>query len=354
MGKKAARQILCGILAASVFTCNAFAISTSAASAVLIEQESGRVLYAQNADEERLIASITKIMTAVVAIEHGDLRAEYTVTWDDMAEGSSMYLAPGDVLTLEELLYGLMLSSGNDAALAVAHCVAGEVDAFVALMNEMAQRLAMSHSHFANPNGLDAEDHYSSAEDLAKLTAYALNSEAFVRIVSTRSITIGERTLTNHNKLLASYDGCIGVKTGYTQAAGRTLVSAARRNGQALIVVTLRDGNDWQDHKNLLDYGFSSFPRTACLSAGQPLGEAVVRLGKQPTAVLTAAQEISYPLAEGENPTISLTFYPVLTAPLPAGTVVGEAVMRLNGEEIGRTEILCGEDLAMEMRRPAG
>ena len=224
MGKKAARQILCGILAASVFTFNAFAISTSAASAVLIEQESGRVLYTQNADEERLIASITKIMTAVVAIEHGDLRAEYTVTWDDMAEGSSMYLAPGDVLTLEELLYGLMLSSGNDAALAVAHCVAGEVDAFVALMNEMAQRLAMSHSHFANPNGLDAEGHYASAADMARLTAYALENQVFRRIVSTASITIGERYLTNHNKLLRLYDGCLGVKTGYTQAAGRTLV----------------------------------------------------------------------------------------------------------------------------------
>ena len=330
------------------------AVGTSASAAVLMDAESGRILYAHRAQERMLIASTTKIMTALVALEQGQLEAEYTVGEEDMAEGSSMYLAVGETVTLEELLYGLMLASGNDAALAVAHCVSGSVERFVAEMNRKAEELGLENTSFANPNGLDAEDHYSSAEDLAKLTAYALNSEAFVRIVSTRSITIGERTLTNHNKLLASYDGCIGVKTGYTQAAGRTLVSAARRNGQTLIVVTLRDGHDWQDHKNLLDYGFSSFPRTACLSAGQPLGEAVVRLGKQPTAVLTAAQEISYPLAEGEKPTISLTFYPVLTAPLPAGTVVGEAVMRLNGEEIGRTEILCGEDLAMEMRRPAG
>ena len=346
MEKKAARQILCGILAASVFTCNAFAISTSAASAVLIEQESGRVLYAQNADEERLIASITKIMTAVVAIEHGDLRAEYTVTWDDMAEGSSMYLAPGDVLTLEELLYGLMLSSGNDAALAVAHCVAEEVDAFVALMNEMAQRLAMSHSHFANPNGLDAEGHYASAADMARLTAYALENQVFRRIVSTASITIGERYLTNHNKLLRLYDGCLGVKTGYTQAAGRTLVSAAQREGMTLICVTLHDGDDWNDHMALLDFGFASYHMA--VSAGQVLASVLVRGGTSKTVMLAAKEDLRYPVADGERLTVEVNVPVSVAAPLVPGEVVGEAVVRLDGEAVASVDLIAAEPSAMD------
>ena len=153
------------------------AIHTSAASAVLIEQKSGRVLYEQSADDERLIASITKIMTALVALEHGQLQKTYTVTEADLAEGSSMYLKPGESLRLEELLYGLMLVSGNDAALAVAHCVSGELEDFVELMNETAGELGMTHSHFANPNGLDAQGHYSSARDMAVLTAHALNNQ---------------------------------------------------------------------------------------------------------------------------------------------------------------------------------
>ena len=164
----------CCFLVASILTCRALAMGTSAASAVLIEQNSGRILYQQNADEERLIASITKIMTAVVALEHADKGCSYTVTARDMAEGSSMYLKPGDTLRLEELLYGLMLASGNDAALAVAHCVSGETEDFVALMNETARRLGMTHTHFANPNGLDAEGHYSSARDMAMLAAYEI------------------------------------------------------------------------------------------------------------------------------------------------------------------------------------
>ena len=226
------RRGLCAALAAWTLTCEAGAVGTSASSALLIEQESGRVLYAQNADEERLIASITKIMTAVVALEHGSPDMLYTVTAEDMAEGSSMYLKPGDQLRLEELLYGLMLVSGNDAALAVAHCVSGSVEEFVDLMNETAKRLNMDHTHFANPNGLDAQGHYSSARDMAVLAAYALKNQDFKRIVSTTTVTIGERYLTNHNKLLRRCEGCIGVKTGFTKAAGRTLVSAAARGGR--------------------------------------------------------------------------------------------------------------------------
>lgn len=347
MGKNMARQVLCGVLAASVLTCHAFAISTSAASAVLIEQESGRVLYAQNADEERLIASITKIMTAVVAIEYGDLRAEYTVTWDDMAEGSSMYLAPGDVLTLEELLYGLMLSSGNDAALAVAHCVAGEVEAFVGLMNATARRFGMAHSHFANPNGLDAEGHYASASDMARLTAYALENQVFRRIVSTASITIGERYLSNHNKLLRLYDGCLGVKTGYTQAAGRTLVSAAQREGMTLICVTLHDGDDWNDHMALLDYGFDTYHVETAASAGQILASVIVLGGTSKAVTLAAKENLRYPVADGERLTVEVHVPVSVSAPVVPGEVIGEAVACLDGEAVASVDLIAAEPSAM-------
>ena len=167
-----------------------------------------------------------------------------------------MYLRVGEKLTLEELLYGLLLCSGNDAALALTEC-AGGVEPFVALMNEKAAALGMKNTHFANPNGLDDEEHYSTAYDMAMLACAAANEPTLRRIASTRTAAIGGRTLINHNKLLSRMDGCIGLKTGYTKAAGRTLVSCAEREGHRLVAVTLRDGNDWNDHEMLYDRGFA-------------------------------------------------------------------------------------------------
>ena len=172
-----------------------------------------------------------------------------------MAEGSSMYLRPGEKLTLETLLYGLLLSSGNDAALAVTECMGGAVP-FVARMNEKAAELGMENTHFANPNGLDDEAHYSTAEDMAKLAAAAMDDPVLRRVASTRTAHIGGRTLTNHNKLLSRVEGCVGLKTGYTRAAGRTLVSCAERDGVRLVAVTLQDGDDWNDHASLYEQGF--------------------------------------------------------------------------------------------------
>ena len=162
---------------------------------------------------------------------------------------------PGDRVTVEELLYGLLLCSGNDAALALAdHC--GGLERFVAEMNRKAAELGMTGTSFANPNGLDQEGHYSTARDMARLAACAVKNETLVRLCSTRSVTVGGRTMTKHNRLLRSIDGCIGLKTGYTRAAGRTLVSCVRRNGRTLVAVTLQDGNDWADHAALYEFGF--------------------------------------------------------------------------------------------------
>lgn len=254
-----ARRILAALWAAVSLICClpavAEAMEVSAAAAVLMDADSGRLLYDKNGEKRMLIASTTKLMTALVALEQGGLQQEITVTGGHMAEGSSMYLRPGEKLTLETLLYGLLLSSGNDAALAVTECMGGAVP-FVARMNEKAAELGMENTHFANPNGLDDEAHYSTAEDMAKLAAAAMDDPVLRRVASTRTARIGGRTLTNHNKLLSRVEGCVGLKTGYTKAAGRTLVSCAERDGVRLVAVTLQDGDDWNDHASLYEQGF--------------------------------------------------------------------------------------------------
>jgi D-alanyl-D-alanine carboxypeptidase len=223
----------------------------------LLNADTGEVLYEKNGSQQMLIASTTKIMTALVALERGSLQDTVVVKEEHMTEGSSMYLAPGEEVTVEELLYGLLLCSGNDAALVLADACCGSVDAFVEEMNRKAQELGLVGTSFANPNGLDHEKHYSTAEDMAKLAAYAVNNPVFVRFCSTIQVSIGGRTMSNHNRLLREVDECIGLKTGYTKAAGRTLVSCVRRNGCTLVAVTLQDGDDWADHKALYEFGFN-------------------------------------------------------------------------------------------------
>lgn len=258
------------------------ALEVSATAAVLMDADMGQVLYEKNGDRQMLIASTTKIMTALVVLEHAAPDDVITVTPNHMAEGSSMYLRAGETVRVEELLYGLLLCSGNDAALALTEC-AGGLTPFVALMNEKAAALGMAHTSFANPNGLDADGHYSTARDMAVLAAAAVENPTFRRICSSRSVTIGQRTMENHNRLLRQMEGCIGLKTGYTRAAGRTLVSCTERDGCRLVAVTLRDGNDWADHAALYDYGFRlTAPRrgvqTALLRLREPLTAACAAL----------------------------------------------------------------------------
>lgn len=244
----------------------------SAASAVLMDAESGRVLYEKDAHSRRLIASTTKLMTALVAVESTSLDQVIPMKPEYQAEGSSMYLRFGEELKLKELLYGLLLASGNDAALAIAGGCGGDVETFVGWMNDKAAELGMEDTHFANPNGLDDEEHYSSAYDLALLGQAVLENETLAQLVSTRSITVAGRSLSNHNKLLWRYEGCTGMKTGYTDAAGRTLVSSAQRNGQSLICVTLKDPNDWADHAKLWTTGSKTGPVSSWREPGKTSG----------------------------------------------------------------------------------
>lgn len=264
--KRAVALVLAGVTAAAMDLTAAAAGpgDLSAVSAVLIEAETGTVLYQKNAGERRAMASTTKIMTALLTIEAGDLDREFTV--DPLAirvEGTSMGLQEGDRVSRRDLLYGILLPSGNDAANAAAVSVSGSIPEFVKLMNSKAQELGLSDTHFVTPSGLDADGHYTTALDLARLTAYAMKEETFREIVACRSAEVEfgnppyKRTLYNSNKMLARYDGAIGVKTGFTDNARRCLVSSAERDGVTLIAVTLNAGDDWNDHTKMLDYGFT-------------------------------------------------------------------------------------------------
>lgn len=326
----------------------------SAVSAILMDADSGRVLYEKDAHQQRSIASITKLMTALVAVESTpELQTVIRVKPEHQAEGSSMYLKPGELLSLEELLYGLLLSSGNDAALAIADGCGGDVDTFVDWMNQWAAELGMEQSHFANPNGLDAEGHYSTAYDMALLARHVLAHEELAKIVATRSIALGERYLTNHNKLLWRYEGCMGMKTGYTDEAGRTLVSCAVRDGRTLICVTLHDPNDWTDHAALLDYGFSVWH-------GQPLaraGKVVKTLGVcgslLPQVEVETAADVSYPLREGEEVQLRITLPDRVSAPVKRGEIAGKYEYLLNDEVIGETYLLYASDVPKLSCRPS-
>ena len=335
--------LLCALLLLSCTAGQAGAISTSASSAVLMDADSGRILYQQNASERMRIASTTKIMTALVAIENGDLSKVVTVRRaETLVEGSSMYLKEGEQLTLETLLYGLLLCSGNDAALVIARAVGGSEERFVDMMNRKAAALDMEDTSFANPNGLDEEGHYSTALDMAKLSCAAVKNETLLRVASTKSVTIGGRTMYNHNKLLSYMEGCMGLKTGYTRAAGRTLLSCAQRNGQRLVAVTLQDGNDWVDHQQLYDYGFSAYPAKRAVTRGETVARLPLRNDGNREVPVIAAGSFSYPVGEGEQLTVKLELPEMMYAPVRVGTPAGWAVVLLNGTEVGRVKLVYG------------
>jgi D-alanyl-D-alanine carboxypeptidase len=353
------KRLLAACLAVLLLTPTALAQAShppgvSAASAILVDGESGRVLFEQNARQERPIASITKLMTALVAVESAaSLEEEVTVLpeWTGI-EGSSIYLQAGETVTLKTLLYGLLLSSGNDAAAAVAGACAGSEAAFVARMNAKAAQLGMEHTHFSDPSGLGGEDHYSTAYDMALLARACLENETVAAIVSTKSITLGTRTFTNHNKLLWRYEGCTGMKTGYTQQAGRTLVSSAQRNGQTLVAVTLCAPDDWADHAALFDYGFSAFPQATLCGQGEAVGSVPVRGSLTPFVSAVTAREVVYPLGEGETVQTQVELTGALQAPVEEGTVIGRLSFYLGEEQVAQTDLVAGANVRRDAAQP--
>ncbi len=342
-------------LALTVLLCPAgYAAGDHAAGAVLMDAESGRVLYGHDAHKPRLIASTTKLMTALVAVERaGDLDETVTVKGEWLgSEGSSIYLRAGEEITLRGLLYGLLLQSGNDAAMVIACHTAGSMEEFVELMNRRAAELGMKDSSFANPSGLDHENHYSTPYDMALLARACLDNSTVAELCATKSITVGTRTFVNHNKLLWRCEGCVGMKTGFTEKAGRTLVSAAVRDGQTLICVTLNDGDDWNDHRKLLDYGFRTYPRQVLCRAGEVLGAVAVEGSLIPTMPVAAKGELGYPLKAGERLVPEVELLRSATAPLPPGVQLGELRWRLDGEVVAQMPLVSQGNAGLDLREP--
>ena len=318
----------------------------SAQNAIMMDAQTGRVLYEKNPDKQSLIASTTKIMTALVVCEQINVLDRVRIPQEAVGiEGSSMYLKAGEILTVQDLLYGLMLHSGNDAAVALAIYCGGTVEGFAELMNDKAHRLGMQNTHFVNPNGLDSPGHYSTARDMAILAAYAMENPIFLKTVSTKTVTVGDRILRNHNKLLWLLEGADGVKTGFTKAAGRILVSSCTRQGRRLITVTMNDRNDWADHQALYEYGFSNWPARCCAAAGQVMQACAVVNGTTEMVPLVAAETLLWPVGPDETMTTKIRVPTPLVAPLRAGREVGEAIFFLNGTEIGKVSLLCGADV---------
>lgn len=345
---------LAAVLLLSAAILPAHGVGDNATCAILMDAESGRVLYEHNIHQPRLIASITKLMTALVAVETaGDLDQVVAVKGEWLgSEGSSIYLKAGEEITLRGLLYGLLLQSGNDAAMAVACHTAGSEAEFVARMNARAAELGMKDSSFANPSGLNDDNHYSTAYDMALLARACLENGTVAEICATRSITIGTRTFVNHNKLLWSCQGCVGMKTGFTEKAGRTLVSAARRDGQTLICVTLNDGDDWNDHKRLLDYGFQAYPRQALCREGEALGAVRVEGSLIPNVAAVAARDAGYPLKEGEGLSMEVELMPCVRAPFQAGEPVGRAVWKKDGEIVVQVPLAAQAGAGLDAGEP--
>ena len=326
--------------------------AVSARAAYVMDGVSGRVLFARNADQRNLIASTTKIMTALVVCEQCNVLDRMRIPKEAVGiEGSSLYLQEGEILSLQELLYGLMMCSGNDAAVALAIYCGGTVEGFAQLMNDKARNLGLKDTHFVNPHGLDSPGHYSTARDLAVLSAYAMENPIFRQTVSAKTLRIGNRYMTNHNKLLWRVDGADGVKTGYTKAAGRILVSSAQRNGRRIVAVTIDDPDDWNDHAALLEQGFSGYHMKTLVQKDQLVGTVDVIGGESRMVQVLAAESFAYPLAEEENPCLMLPGPGFSYAPAVEGADAGVCYVVLNGKAVGKIPVVYGQTIEQEVVR---
>ena len=320
---------------------------------VVIDADTGRVLMEKDSTQRLPMASTTKIMSALLTLEQPNLDEPFTV--DPKAirvEGSSMGLREGDTVTLRTLAYGMLLPSGNDAANAAAVRIAGTKEAFVAMMNERAEEMGLENTHFATPSGLDSEEHYSSAKDMALLAREALSNEAFAEICCLASARISfgnppyDRWMTNHNKLLKYYPGVYGVKTGFTERAGRCLVAAAEKNGIRLVIVTLHCPDDWNVHMKLYDACFAKarletvpLPEISLPAAGA---------GRVPCQW----DRDTITLLEGETIETAVTAQPFLFAPVRKGRIVGKALVKINGTVAAECHLAAAQNMTLPEPEP--
>ncbi len=323
---------------------NVKAISTSATSAILMDQNSGRILYSENIHEVRSIASISKIMTGILAVESGKL--DETVTVGDeilKAYGSGIYIKQGEKISLRDLVYGLMLRSGNDAAVTIATYVSGSVEEFVKLMNAKATELGMKHTTFNNPSGLDEEEgNYSCAYDMAILTSYAMKNKDYRTITGTEKHTVktNKNTYVWHNKhkLLTQYKYATGGKTGFTKKARRTLVTTATNKDLNLVVVTLNDGDDFNDHMNLFEYGFQNYENQTLLKKGNL---SIKNEKYYKNQQLYIKNDVIYPVEKEEEDSLKIKYS--LSKKRGNEEVVGQVKVYLGSEEVIREPIYVKE-----------
>lgn len=330
----------------------------SAKSAVILDALTGRVIWEKNGEERLPMASTTKIMTALLTLEQPGLDEMFEVDADAIrVEGSSMGLTEGAIVSLRTLAAGMLLPSGNDAANAAAVRIAGSIPEFVIMMNRRAAQLGLSDTNFETPSGLDGQNHYTTAKDLARLARAALQNEDFRAICSQSSMKVSfgnppaDRWLTNHNRLLKEYEGCIGVKTGFTKKAGRCLVSAAERDGLTLICVTLNDPDDWADHTALLDAAFA-----ALKPAAEPNFPGYISLvgGEKDAVSLKPGETEPLFLTEEEASRLETEIFlpKFLYAPVTAGQEVGEIRYILDGETIDTRALVASENVTVLEKEP--
>lgn len=339
---------LCLCLTTHVY---AEAVDISAKSAVVIDSVSKRVLYEKDAYSKRGMASTTKIMTALLTLELLDGEDVVTVSpYASGTEGSSIWLSPGEKITVSDLLYGLLLSSGNDAATALAEQVAGSVDAFTQLMNKRAMEIGCTDTNFTNPHGLPDDNHYTTAYDLALISAEAMKNKTFREIVSTVNKTISwegsrwNRSLSNHNKLLKKYEYAIGIKTGYTKKDGRCLVSSSRKDEREIIVVTLSAPDDWNDHMNLSEYCFEHFVPVTITKAGENAGVLVDKSGLNEDIHMIFENGYTISMLPDEDRTLSkeLCFEP--NFPVKKGDKIGVCSFFSQGQRICDINLISAND----------
>ena len=323
---------------------------TSAKAACILDRQTGRVLYAQGERARLPMASTTKVMTALLAIERGNLSDTVVCSGNAFGvPGTSIYLAEGERLTLEQMLLGLMLSSGNDAAVAIAEHIGGTVEDFVALMNARAREIGANDTHFANPHGLPDDSHYTTAYDLALIAREAMGNETFRRIVSTKRATIPwegrtyRRQLNNKNKLLSVYEGATGVKTGYTSKAGRCLVFGAQREGLELIGAVLSCGDWFDEAARLMDACYADYDMARVLGPTMSAGRIAVTNGESGSCSMCVMEELCVPLESGESAQVVLDVPRSVPAPVYPGMHLGTAKLVVDGRVYGSCEVVAGE-----------
>lgn len=336
-------RILCVLTILFPLTVSAKTNNVSAQKAVVIDKSTSTVLYQKSSNEKCSMASTTKIMTCLIACEKLKQNDIVTITNKmlDKTEGSLIYLKVGDKITVSDLIKGAMLASGNDAANALAVYTSGNVSEFVKLMNLYAVKFKMSNTHFETPSGLDSKNHYSTAYDMALLTSHALDNEIFASVCKLQKadITINGnvQTIYNHNKLLYQTENCIGVKTGFTEKSGRCLVSAYDYKGSTIIIVTLNDYDDWNDHKKLFDYAKNQYKT---LSKTENISIDCVGTNRK-KVVCTAQVDVSYL----DNLTFKYYYYPILYAPILQNTKVGKTEIYSNNKLIRTVDIIVPESV---------